>query len=51
VVEAAGIQNVLTKSLGTTNPYNVVKATMDGLLQLRGAEEVAAMRGKNAQEL
>jgi small subunit ribosomal protein S5 len=51
VVEAAGIQNVLTKSLGTTNPYNVVKATMDGLLQLRGAEEVAIMRGKTAQEL
>jgi len=51
VVEAAGIQNVLTKSLGTTNPYNVVKATMDGLLQLRGAEEVAAMRGKTADEL
>jgi small subunit ribosomal protein S5 len=51
VVEAAGIQNVLTKSLGTTNPYNVVKATMDGLLQLRSAEDVAAMRGKAAQEL
>lgn len=51
VVEAAGIQNVLTKSLGTTNPYNVVKATMDGLLQLRGAGEVAAMRGKTAEEL
>jgi small subunit ribosomal protein S5 len=51
VVEAAGIQNVLTKSLGTTNPYNVVKATMDGLLQLRSAEDVAAMRGKSVQEL
>jgi small subunit ribosomal protein S5 len=51
VVEAAGIQNVLTKSLGTTNPYNVVKATMDGLLQLRSAEEVAAMRGKTAEDL
>ena len=51
VVEAAGIQNVLTKSLGTTNPYNVVKATMDGLLQLRSAEEVASMRGKTAEEL
>jgi small subunit ribosomal protein S5 len=51
VVEAAGIQNVLTKSLGTTNPYNVVKATMDGLLQLRSAEDVAAMRGKTAEEL
>jgi small subunit ribosomal protein S5 len=51
VVEAAGIQNVLTKSLGTTNPYNVVKATMDGLLQLRSAEDVAALRGKTAEEL
>ena len=51
VVEAAGIQNVLTKSLGSTNPYNVVKATMDGLLQLRNAEDVAAMRGKTVQEL
>jgi small subunit ribosomal protein S5 len=51
VVEAAGIQNVLTKSLGTTNPHNVVKATMDALLQLRSAEEVAAMRGKTAEEL
>ncbi len=51
VVEAAGIQNVLTKSLGTTNPYNVVKATMDGLLHLRSAEEVAAMRGKTVEEL
>jgi small subunit ribosomal protein S5 len=51
VVEAAGIQNVLTKSLGTTNPHNVVKATMDALLQLRSAEEVAAKRGKTAEEL
>jgi len=51
VIEAAGIQNVLTKSLGTTNPQNVVKATMDALLQLRSAEEVAAMRGKTTEEL
>lgn len=51
VVEAAGIQNVLTKSLGTTNPHNVVKATMDALLQLRNAEEVALARGKTAEEL
>ena len=51
VVEVAGIQNVLTKSLGTTNPHNVVKATMDALLQLRSAEEVAAMRGKTVEEL
>jgi small subunit ribosomal protein S5 len=51
VVEAVGIQNVLTKSLGTTNPHNVVKATMDALLKLRSAEEVAATRGKTPEEL
>jgi small subunit ribosomal protein S5 len=51
VVEAAGIQNVLTKSLGTTNPYNVVKATMDALLRLRDIHEVAATRGKSPEEL
>ena len=51
VVEAAGIQNVLTKSLGTTNPHNVVKATMDALRRLRNAEEVAVLRGKAAEDL
>ncbi|MGO9272884.1 MAG: 30S ribosomal protein S5 [Terriglobia bacterium] len=51
VVEAAGILNVLTKSLGTTNPYNVVKATMDALTKLRNAEEVAGLRGKAAEDL
>jgi small subunit ribosomal protein S5 len=51
VVEAAGIQNVLTKSLGTTNPQNVVKATLKALLSLRNAEEVAAMRGKSVEEI
>jgi len=51
VIEAAGIQNVLTKSLGTTNPHNVVKATMDALLRLRNAEEVAASRGKTPEEI
>lgn len=51
VVEAAGIQNVLTKSLGTTNPHNVVKATMDALIRLRDAGEVAALRGKTLDEL
>ena len=51
VIEAAGIQNVLTKSLGTTNPANVVKATMDALLKLRNAEEVATARGKTPEEL
>jgi small subunit ribosomal protein S5 len=51
VVEAAGILNVLTKSLGTTNPHNVVKATMDALNKLRNAEEVAGSRGKAAEDL
>ena len=51
VVEAAGIQNVLTKSLGTTNPHNVVKATMDALYRLRNPEEVAAARGKAREEI
>ncbi len=51
VVEAAGILNVLTKSLGTTNPYNVVKATMDALTKLRNAEEVAGLRGKAVEDL
>ena len=51
VIEAAGIQNVLTKSLGTTNPHNVVKATVDALLKLRKREEVAALRGKTVEEL
>jgi small subunit ribosomal protein S5 len=51
VLEAAGIQNVLTKSLGTTNPHNVVKATMDALIRLRDKAEVAAMRGKTVEEL
>jgi small subunit ribosomal protein S5 len=51
VVEAAGVQNVLTKSLGTTNPHNVVKATMDALLRLCNPDEVAATRGKTAEDL
>jgi len=51
VVAAAGVQNVLTKSLGTTNPHNVVKATMDALLKLRTPDEVASVRGKPAEEI
>ena len=51
VVAAAGIQNVLTKSLGTTNPQNVVKATMDALMKLRDAAQVASSRGKLVEEL
>ena len=49
VVEAAGIQNVLTKSIGSKNPHNVIKATFDALLQLRDKEEVFAMRGIGAR--
>ena len=51
VVEAAGVQNVLTKSLGTTNPHNVVKATMQALLSLRSIVDVAALRGKPVEEI
>jgi small subunit ribosomal protein S5 len=50
VVEAAGIQNVLTKSIGSKNPHNVVKATLDALMQLRDRAEVTAMRGMQSQE-
>ena len=46
VVESAGVSNILTKSLGTDNPHNVVYATVDALRQLRNAEEHARRRGK-----
>jgi small subunit ribosomal protein S5 len=51
VMTSVGIQNVLTKSIGTTNPHNVIKATFDALKQLKSRELVAAMRGRSAQEL
>src|SRR6201988_2109418 len=51
VMTSAGVQNVLTKSLGTANPHNVIKATFDALVQLRDRAEVAAIRGKQVQEL
>ncbi len=51
VLEAAGIKDVLTKSLGSSNPHNVVKATVNGLQSLRHARDVAATRGKTVDEL
>lgn len=51
VVEAAGIRDILTKSLGSANVLNVVKATMNALDQLRSPKDIAAMRGKSAKEL
>jgi small subunit ribosomal protein S5 len=51
VVEAAGVQNVLTKCMGSHNPHNVVKATLKGLSQLRSRETVAARRGKAPAEI
>jgi small subunit ribosomal protein S5 len=49
MVEAAGIQDILTKSLGSKNPQNVVKATMNALAQLRTVQEVGLLRGRKAQ--
>ena len=51
VMTSVGIQNVLTKSIGTTNPHNVVKATFDALKKLRDRKEVASSRGKSVEEL
>lgn len=51
VLEAVGIQNILTKCMGTNNPHNVVKATIEGLQQLQSLETVAARRGLKAEEL
>src|SRR6202035_4510080 len=50
VMEVAGITNVLTKSLGTSNPHNVIKATFDALLHLKDAAKVAESRGRGAEE-
>ena len=51
VCELAGIQNIRTKSLGSSNKQNVVLATIDGLRQLKSPEEVAKLRGKTVEEI
>ncbi len=51
VLSAAGVGDILTKSIGTRNPHNVVKATIEGLLSLRGSDTIATGRGKAAGEL
>ena len=51
VLELAGVKDIRTKSFGTNNPINMVKATVEALRQLRSAEEVAKMRGKTVEEL
>jgi len=51
VLESAGVRNVLTKSQGSRNPHNVLKATVDGLKRLRSAEDTARLRGKTLEEI
>ena len=51
VMEVAGIKDIRTKALRSNNPFNVVRATIDGLSRLRTAEEVAATRGKTVAEI
>jgi small subunit ribosomal protein S5 len=51
VMQVAGIHNVLTKSIGTSNPHNVIKATFDALLRLKDIAKVAEIRSKTVEEL
>jgi len=51
VLEMAGIKDIVTKSLGSSNPINMVHATLDALQQLKRAEEVARLRGKTVEEI
>jgi small subunit ribosomal protein S5 len=51
VMQAAGINNILTKSIGTANPHNVIKATFEGLKMLKNPKDVARLRGKPLEEI
>jgi small subunit ribosomal protein S5 len=51
VLEAAGVSNILTKCLGSHNPHNMVKATIEGLKDLRSAQQIANLRGKSVEEI
>ncbi len=51
VLEAAGVSNILTKCLGSHNPHNMVKATLNGLQTLRSAQKIADLRGKTVEEI
>jgi len=51
IIEAAGVRDVLTKSLGSANPHNVVRATFNGLMALKDPVSVARLRGKDLAEL
>ena len=51
VMQAAGVQNILTKSIGTSNPHNVIKATFGGLRKLKDPQEVARLREKTLEEI
>ena len=51
VLEPAGVRDILTKSLGSSNPNNMVRATMEGLMGLKSPAEVAALRGKSVHEI
>jgi len=51
VLESAGVHDILTKSLGTKNPHNVLRATMQGLTSLKVKEEIAEVRGKDANDI